>query len=155
MTASSGTFDVRPRQFARAIQAVAWGAAVTAVIVTTFRPAAIGVAAWQGGKAEPIRIRFQRGRDTATVTGMLRGDVQAEYVASARKNQRLTMTVSATPSGSIRVRARAAGVDLPLQVDARRRSSAVLPEDGDYAIWVQRVTASRGVSRYRLTVTIQ
>ena len=118
-------------------------------------PAAIHVLSAQGGKAEPLRIRFARGRDNATVRGTLRGDAQTEYVVGARKDQRLTIRLSATPPDSLSARARGtSGFDVRLDLDARRTSSVVLPEDGDYQIWIKRETRTPGRSQYTLTVTI-
>jgi hypothetical protein len=129
---------------------------IAACIVATCWSGAIGVLFAQGGKAEPRRIQFQRGRDSATVRGVLTGDAQTEYAFGARKDQRLTVTLSATPARSVTITARGtSGLDLPLHVDSRQTSSAVLPEDGEYEIWVKRVAGARGRSSYRLTVTIR
>lgn len=49
----------------------------------------------QGGKAEPLRVQFQRGRSSAMIAGKLRGDEQAEYVAGAKKDQKLTIKLYA------------------------------------------------------------
>jgi hypothetical protein len=119
-------------------------------------PAGIHVLSAQGGKAEPLRIRFLRGRDNTTVRGTLRGDAQKEYVVRARKDQRLTIRLSATPPDSLSARARGTGgFDVRLDLDARRTSSVVLPEDGDYQIWIKRETRSPGRSQYTLTVTLR
>src|SRR5262245_37201539 len=39
-----------------------------------------------GGKGEPLRVQFQRGRSSATIAGTLRGYQQAEYVVGAKKD---------------------------------------------------------------------
>lgn len=114
------------------------------------------VATAQGGKAAPLRIRFEPGRDTAILRGTLAGDAQREYVLGARRNQRLTIGLFTTPPGTLRVEARrAAGGDLVLHGDAAHKWSAVLPEDGDYEIWIKRESRTRRASAYRLTVTIR
>src|SRR4029079_15396426 len=96
-----------------------------------------------GGKAVPVRIRFAAGHDSATVHGTLGGDAQREYVFGARGKQRVTIGLSATPRGTLSLAARRpAGVELPLQKDAAGKWSSILPEDGDYEIWLQR--ESRG-----------
>lgn len=110
----------------------------------------------QGGKAIPLRIQFQSGRNSATLSGRLRSGEQTDYAAAAKKNQTLVLTLDATPAGSITLRAidpdRA---NLALKVESRRQWSAVLPKDGDYEIWVMRASDKRGASRYTLTVTIK
>ncbi len=110
----------------------------------------------QGGKAKPLPIEFQRGRDNATVAGKLRGAAQTEYVVGAKKDQKLTIKLFAAPPGSIIVKARDAdGADLELRSDSKQQWSATLPKDGDYELRVVRASDKPGVSRYRLTVTIR
>jgi hypothetical protein len=115
-----------------------------------------GAASAQGGKAEPLRIEFARGRDSASVGGTLRGDAQREYAFVARKNQRLTIGTTATPAGSIAVQVkRPGGVRLPLVPGQKQTWSAVLPESGEYLLWVNRSGPASGRSQYTLTVTIR
>jgi hypothetical protein len=110
----------------------------------------------QGGKAEPLRVQFQRGRSSATIAGKLRGDQQAEYVAGAKKDQRLTINLYARPPGSITVKVKTMdGADLELKPDSKQRWSATLPGDGDYLLWVVRSSGKPGTSYYKLTVTIR
>jgi hypothetical protein len=112
--------------------------------------------AGQGGKAEPLRIQFRPGRSSATVTGAVSGDVQAEYAFRAMTGQRLTIRSSASPVASIVVTVRTpAGGDLPLLVDSGSTMSAVLPVDGEYQMWIRRRTASPGRSTYKVTLTIR
>ena len=122
-----------------------WLVFVIACMGTTSWLPTISALAAQGGKAEPIRIQFQPGRDSATVNGTLRGDAQSEYVFGARKGQRLTITPSALPAGSLVVTVRASnGMELPLHVHSENRMSMVLPSDGEYEMWVRRSTATPG-----------
>jgi len=110
----------------------------------------------QGGKAEPVPIRFPRGRDSATVSGTLRGDAQREYAFVAKKGQRLTIKFSAIPPRSIVIdAATTAGANLPLAFSAGQSAPLVLPTDGQYEISVKRASAVRGRSQYRMTVTIR
>ena len=109
----------------------------------------------QGGKAEPLRLRIERGRSSAMVSGVLRGDAQREYVLQARRGQSLTIQMTATPPGSLRLTAwEPGGSELPLHADTRVRWSATLPADGDHELWIARVAAQQGSSRYRITVTL-
>jgi hypothetical protein len=135
-------------QFARDLRTYRWLLSVATFVLTTGGPAAISLPSVQGGKAEPIRIQFQRGRNSATLNG--------EYAFNALKNQRLTLRLSAAPTNSVTVVARTpVGVDLPLHQDSSHISSVVLAENGEYELWVKRVTGTSGRSRYRLTVTIR
>ena len=110
----------------------------------------------QGGKAEPLRVQFQRGRSSASIAGKLRGDQQAEYVAGAKKDQKLTINLYARPPGSITVKVKTPdGADLELKPDSKQQWSATLPGDGDYLLWVVRSSGKPGTSLYKLTVTIR
>jgi hypothetical protein len=109
----------------------------------------------QGGKAMPLRIQFGRGRDYATLNGKLRGDQQAEYSLGARKGQKLTISLQATPQGTVTVKAMGPESNLELKPHSNQQWEAVLPDDGDYEIWVIRSTNKPGLSRYKLRVTIR
>jgi hypothetical protein len=127
--------------------------ALALVIALNF---AIPQAYAQGGKAEPLRVQFQRGRSSATIAGKLRGDQQAEYVAGGKKDQKLTINLYASPPGSITVKVKTPdGADLELKPDSKQQWSATLPGDGDYFLWVVRSSGKRGTSLYKLTVTIR
>jgi hypothetical protein len=114
-----------------------------------------GLLVAQGGKAEPTRIQFARGRDSATVRGTLRDDAQREYAFAARKGQQLTIAAVAVPARSISVDARTARGDKVALDFTTGTASVALPEDGEYQIWLKRVTATRGQSQYTITVTIR
>jgi len=127
--------------------------ALALVIALNF---AIPQAYAQGGKAEPLRVQFRRGRSSATIAGKLRGDQQAEYVAGGKKDQKLTINLDARPPGSITVNVKTPdGADLELKPDSKQQWSATLPGDGDYLLWVVRSSVKRGTSLYKLTVTIR
>jgi len=109
----------------------------------------------QGGKAEPIPIRFARGQDSATLRGTLRGDAQREYAFVAKKGQHLTIKLSAVPPRSIVIdAAKTAGGNLPLAFTGQT-ASLVLPADGQYEISLKRVSSARGRSEYVLRVTVR
>ena len=133
-----------------------WRQSMTALLVISCLCAATGAASAQGGKAEPLRIEFARGRNSASVGGTLRGDAQREYAFVARKNQRLTIGMTATPASSVVVQVkRPGGVSLPLVPGQKQTWSAVLPEGGEYFLWVHRSGAATGHSEYTLMVTIR
>lgn len=131
-------------------------AALTATLIVALWQAGSHALPEQGGKAEPTRIQFASGRDSAKVSGALRDDAQREYTFAARKGQRLTLTLSAAPARSVSVTARVSlGRDLPLDFTSGSTSSVELPEDGDYEISMKRVATARGRSQYTMTVTIR
>src|SRR2546423_682200 len=118
--------------------------------------AAQSVTAQNGGKAEPNRIEFKRGATSTIVSGVVRGDEEAEYVLSAKQGQRLTIKLTSVPAKSSVFQLLGEDNDtLGLEYDANFNYSGVLPKTGDYFINVKRPTSSKSTSRYRMTVTIR
>ena len=112
--------------------------------------------AQHGGKAEPQRIEFKRGTTSTTVSDLVRGDEEAEYVLAAKKGQRLTIKLTSVPVKSSVFQLLGEDNDtLGLEHDANFDYSGVLPKTGDYFITVSRPTESKGTSRYKLTITIR
>jgi hypothetical protein len=108
-----------------------------------------------GGKAEPSRIEFKRGAKSATVKERIRNDVQAEYIFTARKGQRVRINVSSIPARSALFKLLAAnGVDYKFKYNGYIWSG-VAPETGDYLIYVIRASEKPGLSNYSLTLTIE
>ncbi len=71
------------------------------VFITLFLAAAIAHTAFaQQAQAEPNRVEFKRGATSTTISGVVHGDEQAEYVLSAKKGQRLIIKLSDTPTKS-------------------------------------------------------
>jgi hypothetical protein len=109
-----------------------------------------------GGKAEPKRIEFKRGSNSAIVSGTVRGDEEGEYVLAAKKGQRLIIKLTSVPVKSSVFQLLGEDNDtLGLEYDANFDYSGVLPKTGDYFITVARPGQSKGVSRYKLTVTVR
>jgi hypothetical protein len=113
-------------------------------------------AAQGGGKAEPNRIEFKRGASSTTISGVVRGDEQAEYLLGAKKGQRLIIKLTSIPAKSSVFQILGENNDtLGLEYDANFDYSGVLPKTGDYFITVRRPTEAKGTSRYKLTVTVR
>src|SRR2546423_6468068 len=118
--------------------------------------AAQSVTAQNGGKAEPNRIEFKRGATSTVISGVVRGDEEAEYVLAAKKGQRLSIKITSTPVKSSVFQLLGEDQDtLGLEHDANFNVSIVLRKDGDYFINVSRPTERKGSSRYKLAITIQ
>ena len=112
--------------------------------------------AQHGGKAEPLRIEFKRGATSTIVSGVVRGDEEAEYVLGAKKGQRLIIKLTSIPVKSSVFQLLGEDNDtLGLEHDANFEYSGVLPKTGDYFINVKRPTEAKGTSRFRLTVIIR
>ncbi|HEX7720797.1 MAG TPA: hypothetical protein VF397_01480 [Pyrinomonadaceae bacterium] len=117
---------------------------------------AVPVFAQHGGKAEPGRIEFKRGTNSTTVSDVVRGDEEAEYVLAAKQGQRLTIKITSVPVKSSVFQLLGEDNDtLGLEHDANFDISIVLPKTGDYFINVKRPTEARGTSRYKLTITVR
>ena len=109
-----------------------------------------------GGKAEPNRIQFKRGATSTIISGVVRGDEQAEYVLGAKQGQRLVIKLTSVPVKSSVFQLLGEDNDtLGLEHDANFDYSGILPKTGDYFITVRRPTEAKGTSRYKLTVTIR
>ena len=112
--------------------------------------------AQHGGKAEPNRIEFKRGTTSTTISGVVHGDEQAEYVFSAKQGQRLIIKLSNTPAKSSCFNLTGPeGADMGLEFDCNWNYSKPLPTTGDYLIVVSRPATAKGTSRFRLTVTVR
>ena len=115
-----------------------------------------GAMAQRGGKAEPNRIEFKRGAKSTAISGTVRGSEQAEYVLGAKKGQRLVIKLTSVPAKSSVFQLLGPDNDtLGLEFDANWDYSGKLPKTGDYFITVARPTASKGSSRYKLTVSVR
>jgi hypothetical protein len=114
------------------------------------------VFAQNGGKAEPNKIEFKRGATSTTISGVVRGDEEAEYTLTARQGQRLTIKLTSTPVKSSVFQLLGPDNDtLGLEFDANFDYSGILPKTGDYFISVKRPTSAKGTSRYKLTVSVR
>ena len=109
-----------------------------------------------GGKAEPLRIEFKRGANSAIVSGKVRGTEEAEYLLAARKGQKLVIKLTSVPKRSSVFDLKAPdNADLGLEYDANYDYTGVLPKTGDYLIIVARPTTSPGTSTYKLSISVR
>ncbi|SRR6266571_4284225 len=121
-----------------------------------FLLAATTALAQRGGKAEPNRIEFKRGATSTTISGVVRGDEQAEYVLSAKKGQRLIIKLTSVPVKSSVFQLLGEDNDtLGLEHDANFDVAIDLPKTGDYFINVRRPTEAKGTSRFKFMVTVR
>jgi hypothetical protein len=140
----------RSAMLAKAVAAVIPGALVILIVC------AAAMAQKGGGKAEPNRIEFKRGSNSTAINGTVRGDEEAEYVLAAKQGQRLVIKLASVPAKSSVFQILGEDNDtLGLEYDSNFDYSGVLPKTGDYFITVARPGKSKGVSRYKLTVTVR
>lgn len=103
---------------------------------------------------ETRRIKFARGKSSATVAHAVLRDEVIKHLVRAGEGQRMTVKISAiednaafiitTPSGEF-----LAGAG---EFDDQTSWSGALPESGDYTI---EVGSTRGNATYRLTVAVK
>lgn len=108
-----------------------------------------------GGKAEPKRIEFKPGTHSSTLKGNLQGDDRAEYVFGANEKQSLTIDVATVPDDAISIELLTAnGEAFQLQSNGTKWTG-VLPETGDYLLFVKITDSATSRASYTLTLSIK
>lgn len=110
-----------------------------------------------GGKAEPNRIKFAKGKSSAKLSGTLSNDQQMEYVFAAKKGQKITLKVTSQPKGKFfDFELAGDAFDLETEYDYYDDYSFKAPETGDYYVFVRkRPTESTKKAKFFLTLTIK
>ena len=110
----------------------------------------------QGGKAEPRRIEFTKGRSSATVSGTLSNGQEMDHVFKAAVGQKVLLNVTSRPKGKLfDFRIRGDGFELETNYDSYTEYSFIAPETGDYLVFVRKrptQTAARAKFFLKLTV---
>lgn len=109
------------------------------IIAGIFLASAIGVFAQNGGKAEPLHIKFAKGKTAATLSGTLKQNREMDYVFAAKKGQKVkARIVSTTPKGKFHgfKIVGAEGVDYLADYDSNYELEFDAPQTGDYLIYV-------------------
>lgn len=117
---------------------------IKTTILITLLAAFASVAFAQGGKAEPNRIRFAKGKTAATLSGVLSNDQEMEYVITVRAGQTVRLKVTSKPTGNL-FDFRVAGSSFELETDHDSYSEYkfIAPETGDYLIYVRKRPTER------------
>lgn len=111
-------------------------------------------AAAQGGKAEPNRIEFAKGKSSATLTGSLSNAQEMEYVFAAEAGQKVTIKMSNTALFDYRVFNPDA--DFETEFDSSPTSTFELPAAGDYLLFVRKKMVARPRNaRFTLSISIR
>lgn len=108
----------------------------------------------QGGKAEPKRIEFPNGQNKVTLRGTISNAQEMEYVFSAKKGQKVTVT-----SGSAKLfdfRIFNADLDFETEFESSATASYVLPGSGDFMFFVRKkIVRTPRTARFTYTITIK
>ena len=107
-----------------------------------------------GGKAEPNRIEFAKGSTSKILSATLGYDEEMEYVFSASKGQRVTISNPNTSLFDVRIFSDESNVET--EFDSSRVFSLTMPADGDYNLFVRkkRVKTPRR-ARFSITLSIR
>ena len=112
------------------------------------------VALAQGGKAEPNRIEFAKGKASTTLAGTLSNSQEMEFVFAAKKGQTVTIKMSNTNLFDYRVFNDSA--EFETEFDSSPTSTFELPESGEYMLFVRKKVVSRPrAARFTLTISIK
>lgn len=113
----------------------------------------------QGGKAEPLRISFDKGKSSKTVSGSLKGDEQYEYIFGASAGQTVKLNlVSTTPKGKFHTFSvlGADEIEFASEYDNNYDLEFTAPETGDYMVFVvMRPTEKVRSGKFSLTLSIK
>ncbi len=115
---------------------------------------ALTVAAQHGGKAQPQRIEFAAGRTSTVLSTTLGNEEEMEYVFSARKGQKVTVTNPSTSLFDVRIFSDEN--DVETEFDSSRTFSITLPADGDYNLFVRKkMVKTPRRARFSITLSIR
>lgn len=105
-----------------------------------------------GGKAEPKRIEFARGTNSATIKESIRRTEEAEYVFGARKGQKITIALTSVAPDSALFRLRNGEDVLSSWGFDGTNWSGIAPATGEYLITV--AAAARAPQRITYTLRL-
>lgn len=106
-----------------------------------------------GGKAEPKRVKFGKGKSMATLTGTLSGDQEQEFVFGARKGQKVYVTNSDSYRFSYRVFSEE--INYESTELAVPTLEFIVPTTGDYMLFVRKATSSPKTAKFSITLSIK
>lgn len=106
-----------------------------------------------GGKAEPKRIEFAKGKSSIVLTESLANGSEMEYVFAAKKGQHVTIT---NPSpGLFDFRIFSDEFDTETEFDSSRSYTFEVPATGDYNFFVRKkMVKTPRVARFHISMTI-
>ena len=123
------------------------------MLTSSFFLLSVSVFAQNGGKAEPARVKFAKGKSMTTLTATLAGDQEQEYVFGARKGQKVYVTNSNSDRFSYRVFNEE--VNYESTELAVPTLEFVVPATGDYMLFVRKASASPRTAKFSITLAIK
>lgn len=123
------------------------------LLVFAFFALAASAFAQNGGKAEPGRVKFAKGKSMTTLSAALSGDQEREYVFGAREGQKVYITNSNSDRFSYRVfndEVNYESTDLAVPT-----LEFVVPATGDYMLFVRKTSTSPRTAKFSITLAIK
>ncbi len=126
---------------------------VSFLLVIAFFAFAVSSFAQGGGKAEPGRVKFAKGKSSAVLTGTLSGDQEQEFVFGAKQGQ----TVYITNPDSVKFAYKLFNDEVSNDSTdlAEPTMEFVVPETGDYMIFVRRANNTPKSAKFSITLAIE
>lgn len=116
---------------------------------------ALNIFAQNGGKAEPLRIQFAKGKTSAARQGVLKTDEEMDFVFGAKAGQSVTVKISSIPKGKFAAfRILGDGFDFSTPYDSNYSFIFKAPETGDYLLFVKN-RPSRRVRKAKFILTLR
>lgn len=129
------------------------------LIVGILLASAFAAVAQNGGKAEPLRVKFAKGKTGATLNGTLKQGEEMEYVFGAKQGQKVRAVIASTaPKGKFHAFkiVGAEGVDYLAEYDSNYELEFDAPQTGDYIIYVHfNPTDKVRSGKFALTLSIK
>lgn len=111
------------------------------------------ISAQHGGKAEPDRIHFAKGKSSKTLTGTLKNGQEMEYVFAANKGQIVTVKNPGWRIFDFRVFSEENFSEGDF--DSSPSYSFEVPETGDYMFFVRKKVAGPRSARFSIAFSIK
>lgn len=111
-----------------------------------------------GGKAEPNRVKFVKGKTGTVLTGTLSNNQQMEYIFAAKAGQKVTLKVVSIPKGNLFSFSvdGADGIELETEYDSYDDYTFTVPTTGDYLVFVKKnPTEKVPKAKFSLTITVK
>ena len=123
------------------------------LVIAFFAFTAVSTLAQGGGKAEPGRVKFAKGKSMTVLAGTLSGDEEQEFVFGAKKGQ----TVYVTNPDSLRFAYRLFNDTVSNDSTdlAEPTMEFVVPETGDYMLFVRRANTTPRSAKFSITLAIK
>jgi hypothetical protein len=108
-------------------------------------------------KAEPLRVKFAKGKTTATMTGTLSNDQEMYFVFGAKKDQIVKLRVTSVPKGKFfEFGVTGDGFEVETEYDYYDNFSFKVPETSDYYVFMRKRPTERVTSaKFYFVVSIR